>query len=127
MEDEGGKTAVALSFEGVLTRLRHPQEVTDRIQEWADYLGVASERPQHEVNGYCAKREIHIDFFPGPSAGKLRTLERAKNEMGLGANKHVFIGSSKRDEVIAEKAGWSYLDVTDAARDGGWELKPAKD
>lgn len=127
MDDDGETTAVALSFEDVLTRLRKPKEVTDGIQGWADYLGVASERPQHEVNGYCAKREIHIDFFPGPDAGKLRTLERAKDEMGLDASQHIYIGSGKRDEVLAEKAGWSYLDVEDAARDGGWELKPAKD
>lgn len=114
---------MAVSFEGVLDRLLHPKEVTDGIQEWAEYLGVASERPQHVVNGFCAKREIHIDFFPGPDAGKLRTLERAKDEMGMDADEHLFIGGSRRDEVIAEKAGWSYLDVEDAARDGDWELK----
>lgn len=123
MNDSVERTAVALAFQGVLNRLEDPKGVTDSILEWAEYLGVASERDQHVVNGFCAKREIHIDFFPGPNGGKLSTLERAKNEMGIDADEHIYFGSSKRDEVIAEKAGWSYVDIEEAAERSGWDLE----
>ncbi|MDY6780321.1 MAG: hypothetical protein SV760_07215, partial [Halobacteria archaeon] len=105
-EDEGmPSVVVALSFEGVLERLENPAEAVETLRKWAEYVGAPSGKEQHVVNGFCAKRDIHIDFFPGPDAGKLRTLERAENEMGLDADRHIYVGDTKRDEVIAEKAG----------------------
>lgn len=122
--EEGMPTvAVALSFEGVLERLKEPTDAVESLQAWAEYVGVASEKPTHVVNGFCAKRDIHIDFFPGPDAGKMRTLERARDEMGLDAERHIYVGDSKRDEVMAEKAGWEYMGLDEVQRNVGWKLK----
>lgn len=121
-EDDGTVVAVALSFEGVVARLEDPKTAIDDLQKWADYVGVASERPQHEVNGFCGKRDIHIDFFPGPDAGAMETLRRAMHEMHLGADRHIFVGASKRDEVMAEKVGWEYMPAERAAENVGWSL-----
>lgn len=114
--------AVALSFEGVLQRLEDPAEAVESTQKWAEYVGVASEKPQHVVNGFCAKRDIHIDFFPGPDSGKIRTLERARDEMGLNADRHIYVGDSKRDEVMAEKTGWEYMSLEEVRENVGWEV-----
>jgi phosphoglycolate phosphatase-like HAD superfamily hydrolase len=124
-ENEGGMptVAVALSFEDVLERLEEPTDAVESLQAWAEYVGVASEKPTHVVNGFCAKRDIHIDFFPGPDAGKMRTLERARDEMGLDAERHIYVGDSKRDEVMAEKAGWEYMSLDEVQRNVGWKLK----
>ena len=125
-EDEPGgmpTVAVALSFEDVLERLKEPTDAVESLQAWAEYVGVASEKPQHVINGFCAKRDIHIDFFPGPDAGKKRTLERAREEMGLDADRHIYVGDSKRDEVMAEKTGWEYMDLNEVQRNVGWKLK----
>jgi phosphoglycolate phosphatase-like HAD superfamily hydrolase len=123
-EGEGGMptVAVALSFE-VLERLEEPTDAVESLQAWAEYVGVASEKPQHVVNGFCAKRDIHIDFFPGPDAGKMGTLERAREEMGLDADRHIYVGDSKRDEVMAEKTGWEYMSLDEVQRNVGWKLK----
>ena len=115
--------AVALSFEDVLERLENPIEAVESTQKWAEYVGVVSEKPQHIVNGFCAKRDIHIDFFPGPDSGKTETLERARNEMGLNADKHIYVSDSKRDEVMAEKMGWEYTSLDEARRNVGWKTK----
>ncbi|MDZ7687601.1 MAG: hypothetical protein U5J64_02560 [Halobacteriales archaeon] len=132
VEDEDGDwdgegdmpvVAVALSFEDVLERLENPVEAVESLQKWAEYVGVASEKPQHVINGFCAKRGIHIDFFPGPDAGKMTTLERARNEMGLDADKHIYVADSKRDEIIAEKNGWEYMSLDEVRRNVGWRLK----
>lgn len=115
--------AVALSFEDVLQRLEDPVGSVESVQKWAEYVGVASEKQPHVVNGFCAKRDIHIDFFPGPDSGKMETLERARNEMGLDADKHIYVGDSKRDEVMAEKTGWEYMSLDEVRRNVGWKLK----
>lgn len=127
-EREGGDggmpvVAVALSFEDVLRRLEDPAEAVESTQKWAEYVGVASEKPQHAVNGFCAKRDIHIDFFPGPDSGKKRTLERAREEMGLNADRHIYVGDSRRDEVMAEKTGWEYMSLDEVRENVGWKLK----
>lgn len=122
--EDGGMpvVAVALSF-GVLRRLEDPAEAVESTQKWAEYVGVASGKPQHAVNGFCAKRDIHIDFFPGPDSGKKRTLERAREEMGLNADRHIYVGDSRRDEVMAEKTGWEYMSLEEVRENVGWKLK----
>jgi len=122
-DDEGmPEVAVALSFEDVLQRLENPAEAVESVAAWAEYIGVASEKPTHVVNGFCAKREIHIDFFPGPDSGKMDTLQRARDEMGLDADRHIYVSDSKRDEVMAEKAGWEYMSLEEVQENVGWSL-----
>jgi len=124
-EEEMPEVAVALSFEDVLTRLENPDEAMERLRKWAEYVGVASEEPQHVVNGFCAKREIHIDFFPGPEDTRLETLERVRADMGteIHADRYIYVGNSKRDEVVAEKADWDYMSLEDVQENVGWKVK----
>ncbi len=119
------EVVVALSFEGVVEELENPAEAIERVRLWAEYVGIPSDKPQHVVNGFCAKRDIHIDFFPSPDEGegKLSTLKRAMNEMNLDGDRHIYVGCSKRDEVIAEKAGWEYMDKEELINNVGWETK----
>jgi len=121
--DDGATVAVALSFEGVVLRMEDPKTAIDDLQKWADYVGVTSERPQHEVNGFCGKRDIHIDFFPGPDAGTMETLRRAMHEMHLDADRHIYVGASARDEAMAEEMGWEYMPAARAADNVGWTLE----
>ncbi|MCX2817895.1 hypothetical protein EGH25_00770 [Haladaptatus sp. F3-133] len=115
--------AVALSYEEVLTRLRNPAEAVETVHGWAEYVGVASEKPTHVVNGFCAKRDIQIDFFPGPDSGKMDILRRAHDEMGLDADRHIYVSDSRRDEVMAEKAGWEYMSLDEVRENVGWKVK----
>jgi len=123
-DDDGGMpdVAVALSYEDVLSRLENPAEAVESVAAWAEYVGVASEKPTHAVNGFCAKRDIHIDFFPGPDSGKMETLRRAREEMGLCADRHIYVSDSKRDEVVAEKAGWEYMSLDEVRENVGWSV-----
>ncbi len=121
-EDEMPSVCVALEFEGVLSKLEEPAESLGDIEVWAEWVGVVSEKPQHVVNGFCAKREIHVDFFPGPKSGKMETLRRAREEMGIDADRYIYVGSSKRDEVMAEKQGWEYMSREEVADDVGWSF-----
>ncbi|MFP4175461.1 MAG: hypothetical protein ACLFSW_06780 [Halobacteriales archaeon] len=114
--------AVALSYEDVLSRLENPEDAVESLHAWAEYVGVASEKQPHVVNGFCAKRDIHIDFFPGPDSGKMETLRRARDEMGLDADRHIYVSDSKRDEVMAEKAGWEYMSLDEVRENVGWSV-----
>lgn len=123
--DEGDtreKTALALSFENVVERLENPEKAFSDLEKWIEYVGIVSDRPQHEVNSFYAEREIHMDFFSGPREGKLGGLERAKERERFDAVRYIFVGASKRDEVIAEKAGWEYKDIENLAEESGWRL-----
>lgn len=127
MADEGDEempaVCVALEFEGVLSRLEDPVESLGDVDAWAEWVGVVSEKPQHVVNGFCARREIHVDFFPGPKNGKMETLRRAREEMGIDADRYIYVGSSKRDEVMAEKQGWEYMSREQVSENVGWSFE----
>ncbi|MFP4633101.1 MAG: hypothetical protein ACLFMT_06680 [Halobacteriales archaeon] len=123
-DDEGmPSVCVALSFEGVLESLERPGDSVGDVEAWAEYLGVASERPQHEVLGFCTKHDVHVDFFPGPRGGKLETLRRARTEMGIDADRYLYVGRGRRDEILADRAGWDYMDADEAAENVGWRYR----
>ncbi|MDY6764879.1 MAG: hypothetical protein SV377_04210 [Halobacteria archaeon] len=115
-----GDIAVALSFEGVVEDLKHPRKTFESISKWAKSVGIVSEKPTTVINSFCAKRKIDIDFFSGPEGGKLDGLQRVPQ--WINCDRHIYIGATKRDEVIAEKAGWEYIDIKEAAERTGWEL-----
>ncbi|MDY6775771.1 MAG: hypothetical protein SV253_06810 [Halobacteria archaeon] len=116
------RIAVALDFDSVLKSFERPREAFESINTWAKYVGVIGTSPQHVINGYCTKNRIDPDFFPAPDDGKLGALERAMESEMYDAERYVFVGASRRDEVVAEKAGWEYVDVDEAAEDAGWKM-----
>ncbi|MFB6283689.1 MAG: hypothetical protein ABEK59_07120 [Halobacteria archaeon] len=117
------EVSVALSFEKAVERLENPSDAIDSVSMWAEYVGMPSDKPQHVVNGFCSKRDIHIDYFTAPDGGKLDTLEKAMNDMGMDADRHIYVGGSKRDEVIAEKAGWEYMSFEEVADNMNWKIE----
>ncbi|XGI84271.1 hypothetical protein ACEU6E_03210 [Halorutilales archaeon Cl-col2-1] len=121
--DARGEIAVALDFDSVLKSFENPRETFESINGWAEYVGVVGSTSQHVINGYCTKNRIDPDFFPAPDDGKLDALERAMDSEMYDAERYVFVGASKRDEVVAEKAGWEYVDVDEAAETAGWSLE----
>ncbi|XGI83284.1 hypothetical protein ACEU6E_08355 [Halorutilales archaeon Cl-col2-1] len=120
-ENQDEDVCLALSFEGVVDRLRKPNEVFDSISDWTDHVGIVSSKPKHVVNGFCTSRDIHIDFF-SDEGGKLQTLQKTKERGRFDSDRYVFVGASRRDEAVAEKAGWEYTDVEEAAERGSWDL-----
>ncbi|MDY6765694.1 MAG: hypothetical protein SV377_08505 [Halobacteria archaeon] len=116
--------ALAISFE-VLKELQDPKGAVDSAKSWAKYIGVVSDKPTYAVNSYCAKRDIHFDFFSDSNDSKLETLRRTKRRERFDAERYIFIGDTKRDEVIAQKGGWEYVGLQDISNRPEW--KPSKE
>ncbi|MDY7082326.1 MAG: hypothetical protein SXQ77_07975 [Halobacteria archaeon] len=121
--DIGSDTHLALSYEKGVTRLENVGEVLHDLKTRACELGIVSDNVEaYVINDLGRKHDVHIDFYSVPP-GKTNGLERAKKEGHPEGTRYVFVGVSKRDEVIAQKEGWGFRYFDKVADDEGWELR----
>ncbi|MDY6779560.1 MAG: hypothetical protein SV760_03230 [Halobacteria archaeon] len=115
-------THLALAYEGGVARLTDVGGVLTELKSRVGELGVVSDSAEpYVINDIGRKHDVHIDFYSVPP-GKLNGLERAKKGDHPPETRYVFLGASKRDEVVAEKQGWEHHDFEEVAEDEGWEL-----
>ncbi|XGI83283.1 hypothetical protein ACEU6E_08350 [Halorutilales archaeon Cl-col2-1] len=113
-------THVGVSYED-LQRLEDEGEALRFLKSRAEEIGVLSDSAEtYVIKDLGRKHDVHIDFYSLP--GKLDCLQRSKKEDHPPETEYVYIGSGKRDEVIADRAGWEYVELEDVAREFGWEL-----
>ena len=116
----GGSGDMTLAIElAALKELAQPDAVFNDARQWAEYVGVISEKPTYVVTNFCRKHRIRQDFFSGPR-GREESLGNVKGQFDT--ERHVFVGTSDEDAELAETAGWEYLAVEDAAEAADWEL-----
>jgi hypothetical protein len=118
--DGGGSGEMTLAFDlEALKRLARPDAVFTDARQWSEYVGVVSEKPTYVVTNFTRKHRIRQDFFSGPR-GREESLENVKEQFDT--PRHVYVGTSDEDADLAERVGWEYLDVEDAAEAAEWEL-----
>jgi hypothetical protein len=116
----GGSGDMTLAIElAALKELAQPDAVFNDARQWAEYVGVISEKPTYVVTNFCRKHRIRQDFFSGPR-GREESLDNVREQFDT--ERHVFVGTSDEDEALAETAGWEYLTVEQAAEAADWEL-----
>ena len=115
-----GSGDMTLAFDlGALQALAEPDRVFTDARQWTEYVGVVSEKPTYVVTNFTRKHRIRQDFFSGPR-GREESLESVKDQFDT--ERHVFVGTSGEDRELAERVGWEYLSVGDAAEAAGWTL-----
>lgn len=115
-----GDADMTLAFDlGALQALAEPDRVFTEARQWTEYVGVVSEKPTYVVTNFTRKHRIRQDFFSGPR-GREESLESVHEQFDT--DRHVFVGTSGEDEDLAERVGWEYLPVEDAAEAAGWTL-----
>ncbi|ATW87916.1 hypothetical protein halTADL_1123 [Halohasta litchfieldiae] len=119
--DGGSDTGeMTLAFElEALQSLANPNVVFNDARQWTKYVGVVSEKPTYVVTNFTRKHRVRQDFFSGPR-GVDESLENVAEQFDT--ERHVFIGTSEADAEIAEKTGWEYLPLAQAAEAAEWEL-----
>ena len=118
--DGGGSGEMTLAFDlEALKRLARPDAVFTDARQWSEYVGVVSEKPTYVVTNFTRKHRIRQDFFSGPR-GREESLENVKEQFDT--PRHVYVGTSDEDADLAERVGWEYVDVEDAAEAAEWEL-----
>ncbi|MBO4249138.1 MULTISPECIES: hypothetical protein [Halomicrobium] len=116
----GGSGDMTLAIElAALKELAHPDAVFNDARQWAEYVGVISEKPTYVVTNFCRKHRIRQDFFSGPR-GREESLGNVKEQFDT--ERHVFVGTTDEDAALAETADWEYLTVEGAAEAADWEL-----
>ena len=116
--DSGGTMTLAFEFEA-LRALADPNAVFDGARQWTEYVGVLSDEPTYVVTNFTRKRRLRQDFFSGPR-GVDESLDNVRDQFDT--DRHVFIGTSEDDRETAERHGWEYLSVEEAAEFAEWEL-----
>lgn len=117
---EGGSGDMTLAFGlDALRALVDPGSVFSDARGWSEYVGVVSEEPTYVVTNFTRNAGIRQDFFSGPR-GVEESLDSVLSQFDT--ERYVFIGASADEEGIAERTGWEYLDIADAADAAGWTL-----
>ncbi|MDY6765607.1 MAG: hypothetical protein SV377_08025 [Halobacteria archaeon] len=107
-----------------MTEIQNVGEVLRGLKDLVGELGVMSDSVEpYVINDLGRKHDVHIDFYSLPS-GKLEGLKRAKKEDHPPQTNYVFVGSGVRDETVAQKAGWEYIDIDDAIDEEWWPSSP---
>ncbi|MDL5362651.1 hypothetical protein [Halalkalicoccus sp. NIPERK01] len=115
-----GDADMTLAFDlAALQELAEPDRVFTDARQWTEYVGVVSEKPTYVVTNFTRKHRIRQDFFSGPR-GREESLESVREQFDT--ERHVFVGTSEADRELAERVGWEYLPVGDAAEAADWDL-----
>lgn len=115
-----GSGDMTLAFDlAALQALAEPDRVFTDARQWTEYVGVVSEKPTYVVTNFTRKHRIRQDFFSGPR-GREESLESVKDQFDT--DRHVFVGTSEADRELAERVGWEYLPIEDAAEAADWTL-----
>jgi hypothetical protein len=115
-----GSGDMTLAFDlAALQEFAEPDRVFTDARQWTEYVGVVSEKPTYVVTNFTRKHRIRQDFFSGPR-GREESLDSVKEQFDT--DRHVFVGTDETDRELAERVGWEYLPVEDAAEAAGWTL-----
>ncbi len=118
--DSGGDSDMTLAFElGALQSVASPSEVVTDARQWSEYVGVVSEEPTYVVTNFTRQAGIRQDFFSGPR-GVEESLESVRSQFDTA--RYVFVGTTEEDAAIADRAGWEYLPIEEAAEAAAWRL-----
>ena len=118
--DSGASSDMTLAFElEALKHLAEPDAVFTNARQWTEYVGVVSDRPTYVVTNFTRKHRIRQDFFSGPR-GREESLENVRKQFDT--DRHVFVSPDPEDEALAERVGWEFLPLEQAAEAAGWEL-----
>jgi hypothetical protein len=117
LSDEDVNLAVA--YEGIVD-LDDPGHALNDLKLRVDELGIVGNVESHVANDLGRRYDVHVDFHSVPP-GKKNGLVRGRSTNPDGETRHVFLGTTRRDEVLAEKMGWEYRDIYEVAEEEGWE------
>lgn len=112
---------LALEY-GCIQELEEVGEVLRDLKGRAGEVGVVGEVEPHVVNDLGRRHDVHIDFYSVPP-GVVSGLKRAKKDGHPEETRYVFVGSGRRQEVAAEKTGWSFREFDEVVDEESWRLE----
>lgn len=118
---------ITLAFElAALERLADPAGVIRDTMGWTSHLGIISDEPTHLVRKRARDYGFNPDFLPGPRS-RHESLPKVKGQPEHDADRYILVAAHDDIEDAAERHGWEYRPVTEAAETAGWVLATETD
>ncbi|UIO99555.1 hypothetical protein Hbl1158_13660 [Halobaculum sp. CBA1158] len=92
-------------------------------ETWTDYVGIVGDVDAHVINKFQRDNKLDLDFFNGTGTGPGERLEEVGPNSMFYADRMVLVGvESNGERAWAERAGWEFVPLAEAAEASGWAL-----
>ncbi|GAA0207093.1 DUF7124 domain-containing protein [Halobaculum roseum] len=92
-------------------------------ETWTDYVGIVGDVDAHVINKFQRDNRLDLDFFNGTGTGPGERLEEVGPNSMFYADRMVLVGvESAGERAWAERAGWEFVPLSEAAEASGWEV-----
>jgi hypothetical protein len=119
----GGTDEMTLAFTyNAITRLSHLHGALADAEGWTDWIGVVGDVEAYVINKFQRDNHLDLDFFNGSGTGPGERLAEVDEHSMFYAERMVVVGVAGEDEYVADRAGWEFVPLADAATKAGWEL-----
>ncbi|RLM88786.1 hypothetical protein [Haloarcula sp. Atlit-7R] len=98
-----------------------PQLVFREARAWADWVGIVGDVDAFVINKFQRDHGIDADFFSGAGQEPAERLADIDEHSMFYAERMVLVGRPD-DEPVAERAGWEFVPLADAAEKADWDL-----
>jgi len=98
-----------------------PQRVFQEARAWADWVGIVGDVDAFVINKFQRDHGIDADFFSGAGQEPAERLADIDEHSMFYAERMVLVGRPD-DEPIAERTGWEFIALEEAAEKADWEL-----
>ena len=113
---------ITLAFElAALERLVDPASVLRDTRRWTAHLGIVSDEPTHLVRKRARDYGLTPDFLPGPR-DRTESLAKIKRQPEHDAERFVLVSADESLRPAAERHGWEFRGIEEAAETAGWRL-----
>jgi len=114
-----GAGEITLAFElPALERFERPSDVLEDARTWSRYVGVVG-NDDAAVRSYVEAHELDLDFVPD-GRDKWLTLQETRERTNT--RRHVLVWITTDGRRAAERTGWEYVTIEEAAEKAEWEL-----
>ncbi|MFB6223730.1 MAG: hypothetical protein ABEH86_08690 [Haloarcula sp.] len=98
-----------------------PQLVFRDARAWADWVGIVGDVEAFVINKFQRDHGIDADFFSGAGQEPAERLADIDKHSMFYAERMVLVGQPDA-EPIADRAGWEFVPLSDAAEKADWKL-----
>lgn len=113
---------MALSYRAIRSLANLHAALAD-AETWTDYVGIVGDVDAHVINKYQRDNRLDLDFFNGTGTGPSERLEEVGPNSMFHAERMVLVGvESAGERAWAERAGWEFVPLAEAAEASGWTI-----
>jgi len=118
---------MALSYRAIRSLSNLHAALAD-AETWTDYVGIVGDVDAHVINKYQRDNRLDLDFFNGTGTGPSERLEEVGPNSMFYADRMVLVGvESAGERAWAERAGWEFVPLAEAAESSGWAIDGDED